>query len=153
MPITYIILTVLILFFISSEDYHQIVVILVIDLCFSCNSPGFSFPSCIETAMEITQILLSAQSPDAGVRTEAEASLGQFQEKNLPAFLFSLSYDLLNDEKPIEYQRLAGIILKNSLDAKDDARKNLLVQQWLGIETAIKSQIKELLLRTLGSPS
>lgn len=102
-------------------------------------------------AMEITQILLSAQSPDARIRTEAEANLRQFQEQNLPGFLLSLSFELSNNEKPIESRRLAGIILKNSLDAKDGARKNLLMQQWMGIETAIKSQIKGLLLRTLAS--
>ncbi|OWM81683.1 importin subunit beta-1 [Punica granatum] len=102
-------------------------------------------------AMEITQILLSAQALDARVRTEAEASLRQFQEQNLPAFLLSLSFELANNDKPIESRRLAGIILKNSLDAKDAARKNLLVQQWVGIEISVKSQIKELLLRTLGS--
>ncbi|KAK4796743.1 hypothetical protein SAY86_029069 [Trapa natans] len=102
-------------------------------------------------AFEITQILLSAQSPDARIRTEAEATLKQFQEQNLPGFLVSLSFELSNNEKPIETRRLAGIILKNSLDAKDGARKNLLIQQWMGIEIAIKSQIKGLLLRTLAS--
>lgn len=102
-------------------------------------------------AMEITQILLSAQSADARVRTEAETSLKQFQEQNLPVFLLSLSFELSNNEKPTESRRLAGIILKNSLDAKDASRKNILVQQWIGIEIAMKSQIKELLLRTLAS--
>ncbi|KAJ8753876.1 hypothetical protein K2173_000130 [Erythroxylum novogranatense] len=102
-------------------------------------------------AMEITQFLLSAQSPDAKVRTEAEATLRQFQEQNLPLFLLSLSVELANNEKPNESRRLAGIVLKNSLDAKEAVRKEHLVQQWMAIEISIKSQIKDLLLRTLGS--
>lgn len=102
-------------------------------------------------AMEITQFLLSAQSPDANVRTEAETNLTRFQEQNLPSFLLSLSVELAHDEKPIESRRLAGIVLKNSLDAKDASRKEHLVQQWMAIDISIKSQIKDMLSRTLGS--
>ncbi|KAF8402596.1 hypothetical protein HHK36_010684 [Tetracentron sinense] len=102
-------------------------------------------------AMEITQILLSAQSADAKLRTEAEENLRQFQEQNLPVFLLSLSVELSNNERPTESRRLAGIMLKNSLDAKDAARKEQLVQQWVVIDTSLKFQIKDLLLRTLGS--
>lgn len=75
-------------------------------------------------AMEITQFLLAAQSADARVRTEAEGSLKQFQEQNLPQFLLSLSFELANNDKPSESRRLAGILLKNSLDAKDSGRKS-----------------------------
>ncbi|RZC86506.1 hypothetical protein C5167_030585 [Papaver somniferum] len=102
-------------------------------------------------AMEITQFLLAAQSPDANVRTAAEGNLKQFQEQNLPSFLVSLSVELANDQKPPESRRLAGIILKNSLDAKESGRKEQLVQQWVAIDGGVKGQIKEMLLRTLGS--
>ncbi|KAF8098800.1 hypothetical protein N665_0257s0014 [Sinapis alba] len=104
-------------------------------------------------AMEITQFLLAAQSPDARVRTEAENTLKQFQEQNSPQFLLSLSFELANDDKPSESRRLAGILLKNSLDAKDSARKDHLAKQWCAIDLSLKSQIKELLLRTLASPA
>lgn len=102
-------------------------------------------------ALDITSFLLSAQSPDAKIRTEAEASLRQFQEQNSSGFLLSLSVELSNDSKPIESRRLAGIVLKNSLDAKDASRKEHLVEQWVAIDASIKSQIKESLLRTLRS--
>ncbi|KAL2541459.1 ARM repeat superfamily protein [Abeliophyllum distichum] len=102
-------------------------------------------------ALEITQYLLAAQSPDAKIRTEAESALGQFRDQNLPGFLLSLSFELSNDGKPTESRRLAGIVLKNSLDAKDAARKEHLLQQWVSMDISIKSQIKSLLLNTLGS--
>ncbi|XP_060957735.1 importin subunit beta-1 isoform X1 [Cannabis sativa] len=105
-----------------------------------------------DMALEITQFLLAAQSADAKVRTEAEANLRQFQEQNLPAFLLSLSFELANNDKPTESRRLAGIVLKNSLDAKDAATKDRLVQQWMQIDVSIKTQIKDFLLSTLGSP-
>ncbi|KAJ3682850.1 hypothetical protein LUZ60_013077 [Juncus effusus] len=103
-------------------------------------------------AMEITQALLAAQSADGNIRTAAETSLKQFQDQNLPLFLLSLSAELANDQKPPESRRLAGILLKNSLDAKDAARKDILIQHWLAMDPSIKSQIKESLLQTLASP-
>lgn len=51
----------------------------------------------------------------------------------------------------LESRRLAGIVLKNSLDAKDAARKDQLVQQWVAIDISVKLKIKEMLLSTLGS--
>ncbi|KAL3654892.1 hypothetical protein CASFOL_000678 [Castilleja foliolosa] len=101
--------------------------------------------------LDITQYLLSAQSPDAKVRNEAETTLGQFQDQNLPGFLLSLSVELSDDGKPTESRILAGIVLKNSLYAKDSARKDHLVQQWVAIDNHFKSQIKNSLLNTLVS--
>ncbi|KAL3830191.1 hypothetical protein ACJIZ3_018993 [Penstemon smallii] len=102
-------------------------------------------------ALEITQYLLSAQSPDAKVRTAAESTLGQFRDQNLPGFLLSLAVELSNNGKPTESRTLAGIVLKNSLNAKETARKDQLIQQWLAIDISFKSQIKNSLLNTLGS--
>ncbi|GAU11834.1 hypothetical protein TSUD_75850 [Trifolium subterraneum] len=104
-------------------------------------------------AMEVTQILLNAQAVDGGVRKQAEDNLKQFQEQNLPSFLISLAGELANDEKPVESRRLAGLILKNALDSKEQHKKIEFVQRWLAIDPTFKAQIKALLLRTLASPS
>ncbi|WCJ41542.1 Importin subunit beta-1 [Euphorbia peplus] len=104
-------------------------------------------------AMEVTQVLLNAQSIDGNVRKHAEESLKQFQEQNLPGFLLSLSGELANDEKPVDSRKLAGLILKNTLDAKEQHRKFELVQRWLSLDAALKSQIKTYLLKTLSSPA
>ncbi|XP_015572772.2 importin subunit beta-1 [Ricinus communis] len=102
-------------------------------------------------AMEVTQALLNAQSVDGNVRKHAEESLKQFQEQNLPGFLLSLSGELANDDKPVDSRKLAGLILKNALDAKEQHRKYELVQRWLSLDAAAKSQIKTCLLKTLSS--
>ncbi|KAG0481164.1 hypothetical protein HPP92_012022 [Vanilla planifolia] len=98
-----------------------------------------------------TQLLLSAQSSDGNVRSTAEENLKQFQDKNLPQFLLSLSAELLDEQKPPESRRLAGIILKNSLDSKDLIRKEEQTQTWVALDPSVKVQIKESLLQTLGS--
>ncbi|CAI9775077.1 unnamed protein product [Fraxinus pennsylvanica] len=91
-------------------------------------------------AMEVTQVLLSAQSVDSTVRNHAEETLKQIQEQNLPNFLLSLSGELSSEEKPAESRKLAGLILKNTLDAKEQRRKYELVQRWLSLDVALKSQ-------------
>ncbi|KAE8698169.1 Importin subunit beta-1 [Hibiscus syriacus] len=102
--------------------------------------------------MEVTQVLLNAQSIDGSIRKNAEESLKQFQEQNLPCFLLSLSGELVNEEKPLETRKLAGLILKNALDAKEQHRKFELVQRWLLLDDNAKSQIKACLLKTISSP-
>ncbi|XP_057415183.1 importin subunit beta-1-like [Lotus japonicus] len=104
-------------------------------------------------AMEVTQILLNAQAVDGAVRKQAEDNLKQFQEQNLPSFLYSLAGELANDDKPAESRKLAGLILKNALDAKEQHRKVELIQRWLSLDPALKAQIKAFLLRTLSSLS
>ncbi|CAA3006774.1 importin subunit beta-1 [Olea europaea subsp. europaea] len=103
-------------------------------------------------AMVVTQILLSAQSVDSTVRNRAEEALKQIQEQNLPNFLLSISGELSSKEKPVESHKLAGLILKNTLDAKEQHRKYELAQRWLSLDVALKSQIKACLLQTLASP-
>ncbi|XP_074281624.1 importin subunit beta-1-like [Silene latifolia] len=101
--------------------------------------------------MEITQVLLNAQSVDGTVRKHAEETLKQFQEQNLPSFLLSLAGELSNEEKPAESRKLAGLILKNALDAKDQHRKFELVQRWLALDLGVKNQIKAFLIQSLSS--
>ncbi|KEH35465.1 putative importin-beta domain, importin subunit beta-1 [Medicago truncatula] len=101
--------------------------------------------------MEVTQALLNAQSIDGTIRKHAEENLQQFQEQNLPGFLVSLSGELASEDKPVDSRKLAGLILKNALDAKDENRKWELVQRWLSLDTAAKAQVKACLLQTLSS--
>ncbi|XP_020577701.1 importin subunit beta-1 [Phalaenopsis equestris] len=103
-------------------------------------------------AVEITQILLNAQSIDAATRKHAEESLKQFQDQNFPSFLLSLSGELANNEKPVDSRKLAGLILKNTLDAKELHRKNELAQRWLSLDASVKAQVKGCMLQTLSSP-
>lgn len=75
------------------------------------------------TALDITGILSNAQSAIATERQQAEQQLKQLQEGNHAVFLFSLSQELANNGKPTDTRRLAGLILKNALDAKEEKRK------------------------------
>lgn len=99
--------------------------------------------------LDVTQILLAGQSPDANIRTTAEAQLKAFQEQNFPVFVASLSAELANGQKPADSRRLAGLILKNMLDAKDEVRKAELHTRWVALDPALKNGTREALIVTL----
>lgn len=72
---------------------------------------------------QLTALLQAAQSADAGVRVQAEQQLNLLQQQHYGELLVGLSAELADGAKPLDARRLAGLILKNTLDAKDDARK------------------------------
>uniref|UniRef100_A0ACD5XEX3 Uncharacterized protein n=1 Tax=Avena sativa TaxID=4498 RepID=A0ACD5XEX3_AVESA len=102
--------------------------------------------------MDVTGILLATQSHDGQTRNVAEGTIKQFEEQSFPQFLQALSAELSDDSKPPVSRRLAGILLKNSLDANDLTRKEKCAERWISVDPAIKSHVKGSLLMTLGSP-
>lgn len=101
--------------------------------------------------VDVTQFLVNAQALDASVRTAAEEQLKLFQEQNLPGFLASLAAELANNAKPADSRRLAGLILKNTLDAKEDVRKRELHARWLTLDPQLKQGVRDSVLSTLHS--
>lgn len=106
-------------------------------------------PNSMAAPLEVTQLLLHAQDADANVRTQAEQQIQQFQEQNYPSFLASLAAELSNIQKPADSRRLAGLVLKNTLDAKDEARKADMQARWAAVDPSLRNNIKEALLQTL----
>ena len=70
-------------------------------------------------AAQITAVLQAALGVDAGKRAEAEAWLKQLESQSLPIYLQLLSSELCNEDKALDARQMAGITLKNTLDAKD----------------------------------
>ncbi|KAL6753595.1 ARM repeat-containing protein [Haematococcus lacustris] len=101
--------------------------------------------------VEVTAILLQAQSADTAQRSAAEEQLRAFQDQNFPGFLASLATELANHGKPADSRRLAGLMLKNALDAKDDARKRELYARWQATDPALRQHVRDALLATLAS--
>ena len=108
-------------------------------------------PGGVTDVVGLTSVLQSAQSPDATLRGQAEQHLQQLRENNHAQFVASLTNELCDDAKPIDTRRLAGLILKNELDAKDEARRNELVQKWVVLNMDLKGNIKQRLLAALGA--
>jgi importin subunit beta-1 len=87
------------------------------------SSISVCLPQGIMQAVDITAVLQSAQSPDAVLRNEAESQLKAFEQQNYAGYLFSLASELANEGKPADSRQIAGLIIKNTLDATDDVKK------------------------------
>lgn len=67
--------------------------------------------------VDLTEILTKAQDPDPTNRNQAEQQLKQLQQHNAASYLLSLATELANDQKPEPNRQMAGLVLKNALDA------------------------------------
>src|SRR4051794_1307804 len=101
--------------------------------------------------VDVTQVLLNAQHQDANIRTTAEEHLKAFQEQNFASFVASLSAELANSGKAADSRRLAGLILKNMLDSKEETRKREMHARWAALDPALKQHIRDALVATLQS--
>lgn len=72
---------------------------------------------------ELTNVLVSAQSPDAAVRQQAEQALEHLKQSQPAAYLAALAAELGGEQKPAEARQIAGLILKNALDAPSAVQK------------------------------
>lgn len=102
--------------------------------------------------MDLTPLLTNAQAPDPTARKAAEDQLSALETQNYATFLGLLVAELANEAKPMETRTLAGLMLKNALSAKEDARRLEKQGKWRALDANTKQQIRGMLLQTLASP-
>jgi hypothetical protein len=102
--------------------------------------------------VDLSAALSATLSPDPTLRGQAEAHLDQLKQANFPSYLASITSELGNEERPDDVRQAAGLQLKNSVDAKDNARRQDLAVKWRGTDAALKQHIRDVLLRCLHSP-
>ena len=61
--------------------------------------------------------------------------------------------ELANEGKPTQARMLAGLLMKNSLYAKNDSKRLELQQKWAQLDEATRGQVKAGCLQTLRSPT
>jgi len=103
-------------------------------------------------AMDITQVLLSAQSPTISIRNHAEQQILQAESANTPLLMTMLCAELANEAKEPNVRQLAGVILKNCVVGQAENIVEEKRQRWLATDPAARNQIKAGILQTLHSP-
>lgn len=102
--------------------------------------------------MDVTQILLSAQSADQAVRQEAERVLKEAEQTNFAAYLVRLVDQLAGDTHDPESRRLAGLIVKNAIDARDPNVRTQMAERWIQtVDESSKAHIRVSLLQALAA--
>lgn len=100
---------------------------------------------------DLTPVLQHAQSADAGLRKQAELQLQAYQQQDYAGYLVALVSELANDNKPPETRQIAGLLLKNLMDATDAVLKEGMLTRWANVDSAVKAKVKHLLLPVLGA--
>lgn len=104
------------------------------------------------TMADLTTTLLSCQSPDQNVRTQAEQALTQAETANFPEFVGALAVELSSEDRDLTVRQLAGLTLKNLLVARDDVLQAAKHDKWKAMDAGMRAKVKEMLLQTLRSP-
>ena len=99
---------------------------------------------------DVTQILQACQSHDTNVRTQAEKMLQSARTSNLPQFYCAMAEELCNDSKPKNTRQLAGVILKNCLDAVNSQLAEKRANEWLALPSQIRERVKQAVVKGLG---
>ena len=103
-------------------------------------------------SVDLTALLLAAQQAEEAPRSAAVAQLQMFEEQNFAGYVTALCGELSNPQKPVEAQQLAGLMLKNSLYAKEEKKNLELASRWLMLPDEIRKTVKVAVCSTLASP-
>lgn len=100
-------------------------------------------------APNIEVLLLGAQSVDHATRSAAEEQLRLLHDQNFPAYIGCIATEMGTPSKPTDSRRMAGILLKGMLTAKEEARRAQLHARWVALDPAVKQHVRDALLLTL----
>lgn len=110
-------------------------------------------PRAVPRVMDVSAILLAAQSPDPTARTQAEAVLSQACESDFPSYVTTLAKHLANEAADAESRRLAGLILKNNVSSAARATRDAYHTRWNALDNAtVKPGVRACLFQALSSP-
>lgn len=68
---------------------------------------------------QLSSCLQNAQSADKNTREQAESYIRSAEQENWGAYILALSQELAREGGPEVSRQMAGLLLKNALDAKD----------------------------------
>eukprot|EP01120_Amphizonella_sp_Union-15-10_P015920 TRINITY_DN8277_c0_g1_i1.p1 TRINITY_DN8277_c0_g1~~TRINITY_DN8277_c0_g1_i1.p1 ORF type:complete len:613 (-),score=123.77 TRINITY_DN8277_c0_g1_i1:802-2640(-) len=97
-------------------------------------------------------VLVNATNSDPKIREEAERQIKKLEEHFSP-LLFGLASWMLNTGNPVETRLLSGLILKNTMTAKDALTRKNLTERYLNqVDDNTKNFVKNASLQLLTDP-
>eukprot|EP00475_Leptophrys_vorax_P014558 TRINITY_DN2086_c0_g1_i1.p1 TRINITY_DN2086_c0_g1~~TRINITY_DN2086_c0_g1_i1.p1 ORF type:complete len:900 (-),score=266.46 TRINITY_DN2086_c0_g1_i1:47-2629(-) len=98
-----------------------------------------------------SEILRQALVPNPAVRGPAETQLRELEHSNYPVYLYNLCDRLGDAGENTDVRQLAGLMLKNTFDARDEQTRLFMTQRWLMLRDEERNTIKEKVLAILHS--
>ncbi|KAL0092485.1 armadillo-type protein [Phycomyces blakesleeanus] len=102
--------------------------------------------------MDIATLFSHTLSPNATLREEATHKLELFAQENYENYALLLAQLLANDQADDAIRQAAGLAFKNTLTAKEYARKQECAHRWLAMAENVRANIKQLALVSLTAP-
>jgi len=96
---------------------------------------------------DLTQLLEAAARADP----QAEQTIKEWEQRNFSEYVGRLAQELSTEGKPVHARQLAGLLIKNSLQAKDETLQKEKHQRWTSLESNIRDGIKQPLLSAIRS--
>ena len=117
---------------------------------------AFAF-SCLQTSrrvgssvnMNMIQLLSNATGQDPGLRQQAQAMLEEAEVKQTDQYLAELCNVMANPSNPPMLRNLAGLQIKNTLDARTDKGQEQKSQRYLSIAPGLRGNMKAQLMKVL----
>ncbi|EAN77715.1 importin beta-1 subunit, putative [Trypanosoma equiperdum] len=102
----------------------------------------------------LTELLTALGSPDPSVRIPAEEQVNRAKQGGLGGFLCSLLEEFRDESKPLFARNMAGTLLKNAVapNLRETAARRALEREWKNLPVALRTEVKQCVLSTLGSP-
>lgn len=101
--------------------------------------------------MSVVEWLTACGSPDAGVRQPAEQQLVALRDGNFPAYVQGLAAALAGAQIGAPVRMMAGVQLKNVLDARDDQLKAQNHNRWMQLAAPLRTEVKNMALQLVMS--
>ncbi|KAF7725991.1 karyopherin beta [Apophysomyces ossiformis] len=102
--------------------------------------------------MDAATLLANTLSPDRNLREDATQQLELLAQKDYANYALLLCQQLANEQADDNIRMAAGLALKNSMAAKEYARREEQRQRWLAVDETTRVQIKQGVLVSLASP-
>jgi len=97
---------------------------------------------------DLTATLLAAGNADK----DAANRLQEWEQSNLGEFVAGVAAEFATEGKDLRARQLAGLCLKNALNARDDNLQRVKHEAWKLLSAEIRGAVKGALLQTLSSP-
>jgi importin subunit beta-1 len=101
--------------------------------------------------MDVSQILANASSSDPNVMRQAEQQLQAAEQHNLAMYFHALVSELVDENKSKHTRALAGMLIKNRLDSKDETKRAQYATEWVALDAQIRANVKAGVLQSLSS--
>jgi importin subunit beta-1 len=85
------------------------------------------------------------------VDPQAEQTIKEWEQRNFSEYVGRLAQELATEGKPIQARQLAGLLIKNSLQAKDETMQKEKHQRCSALEGPVRDTIKQPLLAAMRS--